>query len=149
MTAGFLIRRASKADAPLLAALEQAAFGEKGWGESGLADGFDAPGVEIFLGGRAAAASEGFAIWRALPGEAELLSVGVVPEAQRSGLGSAMLEAVIEAARRAGACAIHLEVDAGNRAALALYARAGFVETGLRKAYYRFGADAALMCKQL
>ncbi len=149
MIADFVIRRAGNADASLLAALERAAFGEKGWGETGLSGGFDAPGVEILLGGLPDAPPDGFAIWRALPGEAELLSIGVAPKAQRNGLGAAMLAVVIDAARRAGAGVMHLEVDAGNHAALALYARAGFEETGLRKAYYRSGADAALFSKRL
>lgn len=149
MTAEFFIRRAAKADASVLAALERAAFGEKGWGEAGLAGGFGAPGVEILIGGPADASPAGFAIWRTLPGEAELLSVGVAPDARRIGLGAALLAAVIEAARSADAAAIHLEVDSGNAAARALYARAGFVETGRRKAYYRSGADAVLMCKRL
>ena len=149
MTTKFSIRPAVKADTPLLTALERAAFGEQGWGEAGLAGGFDAAGVELLLGGCDAASPTGFAIWRTLPGEAELLSVGVAPEARRIGLGAALLAAVIEAARQVEAGAIHLEVDAGNSAARALYGVAGFVETGLRKAYYKSGADAVLMCKRL
>ncbi len=143
----YVIRRAEKSEAPVLAALERQAFGDRGWGAAGVAGGFGAAGVEILFCSQASSAPVGFAIWRAAPGEAELLSIGVAPQARRGGAGAALLDAVIRAA--AGADAIYLEVDPANRAAMALYARAGFEETARRKAYYRSGADAVLMSKRL
>ncbi len=149
MTDPFFTRRGEATDTPLLQRLERAAFGEKSWGDQGIAEGFGAPGVEILLGGRIGDKATGFAIWRVLPGEAELLSIGVSPASRRSGLGGALLDAVILAAQNAKASVIHLEVDPDNRAAVSLYGRAGFVASGRRKAYYRTGADALLMCKRL
>jgi ribosomal-protein-alanine N-acetyltransferase len=54
------------------------------------------------------------------------------------GVGGALLEAAIDAARAAGADAVVLHVFAHNAAARALYARRGFAEVGVaREAYAR------------
>lgn len=146
---GFVIRRADPSDVAQLVALEREAFGDRSWGAGGVSDGFNAPGVEMLLCARAAEPPSGFAIWRALPGEAELLSIGVATGERRSGAGSALLDAVLTAAANARAAAIFLEVDPENIAAVTLYARAGFEEAARRKAYYRSGADAVIMRKPL
>ena len=57
---------------------------------------------------------------------AELYVLGVDPAAQGRGLGAVLLEAGLERARSVGATAATLYVDDGNRAAMALYRRAGF-----------------------
>jgi ribosomal-protein-alanine N-acetyltransferase len=139
------IRRAEKSDGELLAALERDSFPNRSWGGNSLRESFDAKGVVVLLGGETDALSQGFALWRDLGGEAELLTIGVLPAAREKGLGEALLKAVIDGARDAGCNRIFLEVDEGNAAARALYRRFGFSEDGLRKAYYRDGANAVLM----
>lgn len=75
--------------------------------------------------------------------EAEILSIGVVPEAQRGGAGKATIEALIRGLKRAEITRLFLEVAADNEAARALYAKLGFKEIGRRKGYYqRTGAPA-------
>ena len=68
--------------------------------------------------------------------EAEILTIGIAEGWRRHGLGSRLLEALKRAAERAGARSLFLEVAASNAAALALYAKHGFTESGRRKAYY-------------
>lgn len=146
---GFAIRQAVPSDAAQLVALERDAFGDRSWGAAGVSGGFDAPGVEMLLCARAARAPVGFAIWRALPGEAELLSIGVSSAQRRAGAGAALMDAVLKAAAAAGGAVIFLEVDPANIAAVTLYEGAGFKEAARRKAYYRSGADAVIMSKRL
>lgn len=50
----------------------------------------------------------------------------VAPEHRRSGVGTALLRHVIDAARAAGALRLSLQTETGNTAALALYEAAGF-----------------------
>ena len=78
----------------------------------------------------------GFAIWRTVSDESELLLIAVHPCAQGHGLGRAMLEDFIEQAEADGATRLHLEVRDGNPAN-ALYASEGFTLAGRRRAYYR------------
>jgi ribosomal-protein-alanine N-acetyltransferase len=95
----------------------------------------------------------GFALYRTVAGEAELLTIAVMPDARRKGLGADLLVASEDGARTAGAERLFLEVAAGNAAARALYKRAGYGECGRRKDYYHSPDggrdDAVVMEKQL
>lgn len=56
------------------------------------------------------------------------LHMGVAPDDQRRGAGRALLEAMLDRLRGAGAPGVHLETTNRHQAALALYAKAGFRE---------------------
>ena len=79
----------------------------------------------------------GFILARDLGDEAEILSLGVLPEWRRRGVGQALLEAVAAEAAPRGIAAIVLEVAIDNAAARRLYASCGFVKAGRRPRYYR------------
>lgn len=80
--------------------------------------------------------ADGFVLIRAVADEAEILALAVRPQARGRGLGGRLVGwGAIGAAAR-GATRLFLEVAADNAPALALYARAGFVEAGRRPAYY-------------
>ncbi len=64
-------------------------------------------------------------------GTVELVSMWVAPDARREGLGTRLVEQVVDWAREGGACRVALWVVRGNRPAIALYERSGFVPTGL------------------
>ena len=86
----------------------------------------------------------GHAIGWSVAGDTEVMELAVHPDARRRGLGRALLRALL------GACGggpAFLEVRASNAAALALYAREGFAQSGLRRAYYADGEDAVLMTR--
>lgn len=68
--------------------------------------------------------------------ECQLLNLAVVPGQQRRGLGRSLLEQVLEEVSARGCSYCVLELRVSNTPALALYRGAGFVECGLRKAYY-------------
>ena len=85
-----------------------------------------------------------------MPGveEAELLNIGVAAAFQRKGMGRRMLSVMLERAAEQGLNRVFLEVRAGNRAAIALYLRAGFSQVGVRRGYYQNAAgseDALVM----
>ncbi|GJL91168.1 GNAT family N-acetyltransferase [Hyphococcus sp.] len=143
------IWQASQADAETLVRLEALAFGEKSWGADSVRASFVASRVTILLGGADENSPTGFALWRDLGEEAEILTLGTANTARRRGLGAALLEAMIDAARAGGAHRIFLEVSARNEAGLALYQRAGFRDVGTRKSYYADGADARVMALSL
>jgi len=58
-----------------------------------------------------------------------LIDIGLMPEQRGQGLGAALLGVVQAACAAAGAEALNLHVETGNRARR-LYARLGFAETG-------------------
>ena len=66
------------------------------------------------------------------------------------GIGSALLGALIEAARERDCAEVFLEVRADNPRAHGLYQRRGFEEIGVRRGYYKpSGVDAIVMRKDL
>lgn len=77
--------------------------------------------------------------------EVHLLDLVVERAARRTGLGFALVEALLAHARERGARLVLLEVRRSNDAAQALYRKAGFVRDGERPAYYADGEDAILM----
>lgn len=62
-------------------------------------------------------------------GTAQLVSMWVDPTRRRSGIGTALVEAVVQWARGCGAKRVQLWVTDTNHQAKSLYARNGFVET--------------------
>ncbi len=68
--------------------------------------------------------------------EVHLLNLAVRSSKQGLGLGHFMLEKAMACACGLGMASMLLEVRPSNARALALYARAGFLQVGLRKAYY-------------
>jgi diamine N-acetyltransferase len=52
----------------------------------------------------------------------------IEPEFRRRGYGSQAIEFAAQRVRELGVTAVHLEVDRGNEAGLALYRRAGYVD---------------------
>lgn len=130
---------AGAADAPALAALHRAAFAEA-WGPDAIALMLGLPGAFGLH-----EADRGFVLARVAADEAEILTLAVVPEARRQGVGGALLAGAMAQAAARGAGAMFLEVAAGNAAARGLYAVAGFVEVGRRRGYYAGGADAVVL----
>jgi len=71
--------------------------------------------------------------------EVHLLNLTVAPAWQRRGLALALLDALVERARRQGQAKLWLEVRESNARARAVYARYGFAEAGVRRGYYPAG----------
>ena len=78
----------------------------------------------------------GFVLARVASDEAEVLSLGVVPEFRRLGVARALMLALMRQATTREASKIFLEVGADNFAAEKLYRNLGFFEVGRRKNYY-------------
>lgn len=64
---------------------------------------------------------------------AGVLGLGVVPEFRRRGIGRALLETALRAARRIGLIRVELSVREPNRAAITLYEKVGFTVEGIKR----------------
>lgn len=87
----------------------------------------------------------GFLLARVILDEAELLTLGVAPDARRLGLGRDLTAEFAATSRQRGAASAFLEVAADNTPARALYAALGWQQAGIRRGYYRPGLDAIVM----
>ena len=131
-------------DPEALARLHAACFAvPRPWSAGEIAAVLASPGAALLRH------PEGFAIGRAVAGEAELLTLAVDPARRRRGAGAALLAAFEARARAEGAAEAVLEVAERNGPARALYARAGWREAGRRPRYYADGQDALVLRKTL
>ena len=145
-----MIEAASPQACALLASLHARSF-PKPWSAEEIAKLMENQAVFALVHGNGAAA-QGFVMAWAAAGDAELLTVAVIPEARRKGLGAALVTAAGVAALVRGAAAMHLEVAEDNSAARALYAKLGYQEAGRRHAYYAGeggSVDAVVMRRAL
>jgi [ribosomal protein S18]-alanine N-acetyltransferase len=122
------IRPATPDDVDVLAAIHAVCFAES-WSSESIASLLATPGTFALL------SLDGFILARVAGDEAEILSLGVRPDARRNGQARALV--VDAASRAAGAAVMFLEVGADNEAARRLYTGLGFREAGVRKGYYR------------
>jgi ribosomal-protein-alanine N-acetyltransferase len=84
------------------------------------------------------------------PHEAYVQTIAVAPGRQGHGVGTALLNALIDEATKRGVGHLDLEVRADNDAARRLYERHGFAEIAVRRNYYQpSGTDAVVMRKEL
>lgn len=135
---------ASTEDAPALAAIHAAAFpAGAAWSAGTLTTLLAMAGVFALHG------PGGFIIARRVLDEAEILTLAVHPTQRRQGLGLALVETAALVAASAGAKVMFLEVAEDNAPAMALYARAGFSQAGLRRDYYGSGVHAWLLRRGL
>jgi ribosomal-protein-alanine N-acetyltransferase len=110
------------------------------------------PGPDYGSDSGPGAAIAGYAGMLFVPGglQADVLTIAVRESRWGLGIGSALLDALIQAARDRDCAEVFLEVRADNPRAHGLYQRRGFAEIGVRRGYYKpSGVDAIVMRKDL
>ena len=136
------MRRVGRDSSELLAVLHKQCF-ERPWDAAAIDAVLDHPGAIAF------ATEGGFILMRQAADEAEVLTLAVVPNARRRGIGAALVRAACDQAYSCRVGAVFLEVAEDNAGARALYARLGFIEAGRRSAYYADGVNAVVMRRAL
>jgi [ribosomal protein S18]-alanine N-acetyltransferase len=125
-------------DLDVLALLHAEAFaqiGDQPWTREAIATLLAMPGA-FGLIGFIDGTPAGLVIARGAAGEAEILTLGIVPDARRRGLARLLVDETASRAAAEGAERLFLEVAEDNLAAQSLYAGAGFVRVGRRPDYY-------------
>lgn len=90
----------------------------------------------------------GYAGLAVTPDEAWVQNIAVRRDAQRGGIGRALLEALLAEAARRGVRKTLLEVAVDNPAAQKLYAAYDFEPVGIRRGYYQpSNTDALVMMR--
>ena len=140
------VRPATPTDAHAIAALETENLGADAWSANLVEQGVsgELPTVQ-YLVAEADGQVVGYAAASIVADIAELQRIAVTPTCRRTGLASALCDAVVAAARTQRADRVLLEVREDNHEALAFYADQGFVEIDRRRRYYRDGATAIVL----
>jgi ribosomal-protein-alanine N-acetyltransferase len=92
----------------------------------------------------------GFAVGQNEPGAAaHVVTLDVVPEARRRGVGTGLMNALHEEFRKRRASQVMLEVDAGNETAQRFYLGLGYERKGLIPGSSKGRGDALVMARAL
>lgn len=150
---------AGSAGCQLLSTLHAACF-RPHWSEAEIGRLVAAPGTLAVVASHpltdgAGTRPAGMAICFSAGAEAELLTLGVIPDCRRAGVAARLVSECCLMATDAGAAQLFLEVAADNNAALALYRGRGFRQVGRQENYYgprnnrSTSKDALILCLDL
>jgi ribosomal-protein-alanine N-acetyltransferase len=136
------MRHAVAEDVEALARLELTSFPQP-WNRLQLAAELRQPGA-LGLVAEEAGRIAGYALFRRVLDEAELLRLATDESWRRRGLATMLVERGLAQLRGAGCANVFLEAREDNAGAVAFYAGMGWQLDGRRKRYYADGADALL-----
>lgn len=142
-----VVRLAHGGDLARLAELERQCF-EPPWSAADLAALLESPNGRVLLL-EASTGPVAYGLFQQVLDEAELLRLGVTATERSRGFATLLLVNALRELANTGVRRCHLEVRADNFAALAVYRRLGFVQTGQRIAYYGKQCDALLMAREI
>ena len=147
----YRIRSVGRTHAKALSELHGQCFA-KGWGYLEFESFFERAGVFAGIAYRDQM-PVGFVLCWLIEDQCDLLSMGVLAEHRRDGVGLMMLDYALSTAHDMGAEYMTLEVNINNVAAQKLYEENGFIAFSTRKDYYAYPdgtfADAVCMRKKL
>jgi ribosomal-protein-alanine N-acetyltransferase len=143
---GLIIEPAAASDLEVIVALERESLGWDAWTEPLIREGLEGRLPTIrYLAARVGDELAGYAVVSLVADVAELQRIAVAPEHRRTGVASALIEALLDLAAETEVDRVLLEVREDNEAALGCYAQSGFEEIDRRPRYYRDGAAAVVM----
>ena len=143
-------REANAFDLPVFVSLDKELFPYSPWSASQYKEEFSTPTRHFVVAIDEEQRIVGYAGVFA-PGEAEadILTVGVVPEQRGKGIAKALMAQITDWAKSQGTTAMMLEVKVDNVEAIGLYQSLGYSQLNVRKDYFGPGLDAQVMRLEL
>jgi ribosomal protein S18 acetylase RimI-like enzyme len=135
-------------DIPAIAAVHAENFAAYAWTETQFKSSLELDTTHAWTA-RVGSQITGFIVCQATQDQWDILMIGVAPTHQRHGIGETLIRQALQGASSDKA-KLFLDVAADNVAALALYKKCGFVQTGQRQRYYVRGdkqIDAVLLTR--
>lgn len=144
-----IIRPMEEDDILQVVDIEEDLFGDP-WSEEAFRDSLKQPEARFLMAQDSAWGVVGYCgSYRALD-EAEIVNVAVRNDCQNRGIGSRLVEQLIQQDTKDGVRHFILEVRLSNLAAQHVYEKLGFVKVGIRKRFYdRPVEDAVIMKKEI
>jgi len=144
---GVEFRLMTTADLDSVLTLELDLFGEEAWSRQMLIGELgQQPDTRYYLVAEQDGEITAYGGLLAAGGQGDVLTIAVATARWGQGIGSALLDRLLAEAYRRGCIEVFLEVRADNERAQSLYRRHGFIDVGIRHAYYQpSGTDAIVM----
>ena len=131
-------------------AIDRDLFGASAWSAATFwSELAGVPGSRTYVAARDETGLTGYAGINQVGSEVDVQTIAVRSDRQRRGLGAALLDELVKAARERDAGSMLLEVRADNEAAQHLYTSRGFERLSMRRRYYPDGADALILRRLL
>ena len=143
-------RDANSFDIPVLVSLDKELFPYSPWSAGQYREEISAP-TRLFVGARDDASRViGYAgVFAPGGAEADVLTVGVIPQHRGQGIARALMARITQWAIAQGSIAMMLEVKTDNIEAISLYESLGYSKLNVRKDYFGSGLDALVMRMEL
>jgi ribosomal-protein-alanine N-acetyltransferase len=143
-------REANAFDLPIFVSLDKELFPYSPWSSSQYKEEFSSPTRHFVVAVDADQNIIGYAgVFAPGAAEADILTVGVVPEHRGKGIAKALMALITNWAKEQGTTAMMLEVKTDNLQAIGLYESLGYSRLNIRKDYFGAGLDAQVMRLEL
>lgn len=143
-------RVANAFDLPVFVSLDKELFPYSPWSASQYKEEFSSPTRHFVVAVDETQSIVGYAgVFAPGAAEADILTVGVVPEHRGKGIAKALMALITDWAKAQGSTAMMLEVKVDNREAISLYEAIGYSKLNIRKDYFGAGLDAQVMRLEL
>lgn len=143
-------RVANAFDLPVFVSLDKDLFPYSPWSASQYKEEFSSPTRHFVVAVDEAQNIVGYAgVFAPGAAEADILTVGVVPEHRGKGIAKALMGLITDWAKVQGSTAMMLEVKVDNAEAIGLYESLGYSKLNIRKDYFGLGLDAQVMRLEL
>ena len=141
-----IIKKMEASHVPQIAALEKTCFSDP-WSENSIASELENP-LSLWLVAEEEGQLTGYVGSQTVLGETDMMHIAVAPDYRRQGIAMCLIHGLIDALKEQGSHSLTLEVRSSNAPAKALYEALGFIQTGLRKNYYRNPREDALILRK-
>ena len=143
-------REANAFDLPVFVSLDKDLFPYSPWSASQYKEEFSSPTRHFFVALDQEESIIGYAgVFAPGDTEADILTVGVVPNHRGQGIAKALMALLTDWANAQGSTAMMLEVKTDNHEAIGLYEALGYLKLNVRKDYFGAGLDAQVMRLEL
>ncbi len=143
-------RIANAFDLPVFVSLDKELFPYSPWSASQYKEEFSSPTRHFVVAVDEVQSIVGYAgVFAPGAAEADILTVGVVPEHRGKGVAKALMALITDWAKVHGSTAMMLEVKVDNPEAIGLYESLGYSKLNIRKDYFGAGLDAQVMRLEL
>jgi len=142
-----VIRPMTYSDLDDVVRLEKMCFGLGAWSRGAFASELKRGQKSYFVVARINGVLVGFAGWRQEGDEAHVANIAVHPKMRGRKIGELLLRTILEEAVRRGLNTSLLEVRKSNLVAQNLYRKYGYKVVTIRRAYYQFPLEDAVIMK--
>ena len=143
-------RLANAFDLPVFVSLDKELFPYSPWSASQFKEELSSPTRHFVVAEDVDQKIIGYAgVFAPGAAEADILTVGVVPEHRGKGIAKALMALITNWAKEQGTTAMMLEVKTDNLEAIGLYESLGYSRLNIRKDYFGAGLDAQVMRLEL